>query len=75
MQSRHNILTNTANALQKGEHLKIFNDQVRTPTYVEDLAKGIVTVVEKSATGIYHISGEDVRTPYQMAVAVQNTLV
>ena len=65
---RQNILTSTANALAKGEQLKIFNDQVRTPTYVEDLAKGIVAVAEKAATGIYHISGEDVRTPYQMTI-------
>ena len=64
---RENILTNTANALKRGEQLKIFNDQVRTPTYVEDLAGGIAAIVERGANGIYHISGEDVRTPYQMA--------
>lgn len=65
---RENLLTNTAKALKKGEGLKIFNDQLRTPTYVEDVAKGIVAVVEKTAKGIYHISGEDGRTPFQMAV-------
>lgn len=65
---RENILSNTAKALKKGEALKIYTDQVRTPTYVEDLAKGIVAIVENNAKGIYHISGEDVRTPYQMAV-------
>lgn len=68
-QSRDNILTRTVSALQKGETLKIFDDQVRTPTYVEDLAGAIVTIVEQRATGIYHISGEDVLTPYEMAVA------
>ncbi len=71
---RHNILTNTAQALKKGEPLKIFDDQVRTPTYVEDLAKGLVAIVEKKAKGIYHIAGEDVRTPYQMTVAVAEYL-
>jgi len=74
MMGRHNILTNTAEALEKGEKLKIFDDQVRTPTYVEDLAKGIVAIVDKRTNGIYHISGEDVRTPYQMAVAVAEHL-
>lgn len=71
---RQNILTNTANALQKGERLKIFNDQVRTPTYVEDLASGIVTMVDMEAQGIYHLSGEDVFSPYEMAIAVANHL-
>jgi dTDP-4-dehydrorhamnose reductase len=72
--ARQNLLTSTAQALLKGEHLKIFNDQVRTPTFVEDLASGIVGIIEKDASGIYHISGEDVRTPYDMAVAVARHL-
>jgi dTDP-4-dehydrorhamnose reductase len=65
---RENIVTNTAKALQEKRPLKIFTDQVRTPTYVEDLATGIVAIVEKKATGVYHLSGKDLRTPYQIAV-------
>lgn len=72
--NRQNLLTNVAIALQKGEALKIFDDQVRTPTFVEDLATGIVRIIEKKARGIFHISGEDVLTPYQMAVAVAHYL-
>jgi dTDP-4-dehydrorhamnose reductase len=72
--ARQNLLTSTAQALAKGEQPKIFNDQVRTPTFVEDLASGIVSIIEKNASGIYHISGEDVRTPYDMAVAVARHL-
>ena len=64
---RENIVTNTAKLLREGKPLKIFDDQVRTPTYVEDLAGGIVAIIEKGATGIYHLSGEDVRTPYDIA--------
>ena len=65
---RDNILTVIKNKLEKGEEYNVFDDQVRTPTYVEDLAAAIATIVEKKATGIYHISGEDVITPYQMAI-------
>jgi dTDP-4-dehydrorhamnose reductase len=72
--NRQNILTNVAAALQRGEKLNIFNDQVRTPTYVEDLAVGILSILEKQKTGIYHISGKDVLTPYQMAMAVAEYL-
>ena len=64
---RENIVTNTAKALQQGKPLKIFTDQVRTPTYVEDLAAGIVAIINKKATGIFHLSGEDVKTPYEIA--------
>ncbi|HEU4903160.1 MAG TPA: SDR family oxidoreductase [Flavisolibacter sp.] len=65
---RENLVTNTAKALQLGKPLRIFDDQVRTPTYVEDLATGIVAIIEKGATGIFHLSGEDVLTPYDIAM-------
>jgi dTDP-4-dehydrorhamnose reductase len=72
--SRQNLLTNVATCLQKGEKLSIFDDQVRTPTFVEDLAEAIARVIEKRANGLFHISGVDVLTPYQMAVAVAHYL-
>jgi dTDP-4-dehydrorhamnose reductase len=64
---RSNILSVVKEKLENGEEYKVVDDQVRTPTYVGDLATGIISIVEKKATGIYHISGEDVLTPYQMA--------
>jgi len=70
MSGRQNILTLVANALQKGEPLKIFSDQTRTPTYVEDLSGALVQLLEKRSNGIFHISGTDAVTPYQMACAV-----
>jgi dTDP-4-dehydrorhamnose reductase len=43
-------------------------DQYRTPTFVHDLAKGIILMIEKNATGVYHLSGEEKMTPYEMAL-------
>jgi dTDP-4-dehydrorhamnose reductase len=71
---RHNILTTVAETLKKGEMLNIFSDQMRTPTYVEDLAAGIASIIEKRAGGVFHLSGEDMLTPYQMACAVAGYL-
>jgi dTDP-4-dehydrorhamnose reductase len=48
----------------------VVNDQVRTPTYVEDLAKGILLVLMKHAQGIYHVSGRDTITPYDLACRI-----
>jgi dTDP-4-dehydrorhamnose reductase len=61
-------------AIQEGRSIGIVDDQVRTPTYVEDLADGIVKIIEKRATGIFHLSGEEVLTPYKMACAVAKYL-
>ncbi|MBS1513332.1 MAG: SDR family oxidoreductase [Bacteroidetes bacterium] len=66
---RNNILTIVREKLEKGEPYQVFHDQVRTPTYAEDLAHAMVTILEKNAQGIFHICGEDVLTPYEMAVA------
>jgi len=65
--SRSNILTIVKEKLEKGETYNVLDDQVRTPTYVEDLAKGILQLMENRAKGVYHLSGKDVMTPYQMA--------
>lgn len=64
---RNNILTLVKEKLEKGEEYRVVNDQVRTPTYVEDLAAGIAAIIEKRATGIFHLSGTDILTPYEMA--------
>lgn len=66
--TRANILSWVKESLEKGEPIKVVNDQVRTPTYVADLAQAIGLMLAKRATGIFHISGKDVRTPYQMAI-------
>jgi dTDP-4-dehydrorhamnose reductase len=65
---RPNLLTSVAASLQQSKPMKIFGDQVRTPTFVNDLAGAVVQIVHTGALGIFHISGEDVLTPFQMAV-------
>lgn len=56
--------------LKAGRNCKVVDDQFRTPTYVNDLAIGIALVLEQRKTGIWHISGEEVFTPYRMGLAI-----
>jgi dTDP-4-dehydrorhamnose reductase len=67
--NRSNIITWVKENLQEGKQIKVVNDQWRTPTYVEDLADGILLIEEKKATGMFNISGGDFLTPYDMAMA------
>ena len=64
----NNLLKIVKEKLEKGEEYSVFDDQVRTPTDVEDLARGIVSIIVRKATGIFHLSGKDVLSPYQMAI-------
>ncbi|MEP7142151.1 MAG: SDR family oxidoreductase [Ferruginibacter sp.] len=72
--NRSNIISWVKENLEVGKKIKVVIDQWRTPTYVEDLAKGILLAVEKNATGIYHISGEELLSPYDMAIATTEWL-
>lgn len=64
---RPNFVQWVKDKLNAGETLNVVDDQLRTPTFVEDLAKGILLVLMKHAKGIYHISGKELCTPYQLA--------
>ena len=66
--TRSNIINWVKKSLEEGKPIKVVSDQWRTPTYAEDLADGVLLVIEKVATGLWHISGKDVLTPYEMAV-------
>lgn len=57
--SRSNIVLWAKQALEKGNPLTIVDDQYRMPTLAEDLAFACWQIAERSATGIYHISGKD----------------
>jgi dTDP-4-dehydrorhamnose reductase len=60
--------------LENDNVIKVVNDQFRTPTYVEDICFGIERLVLLDKTGIYHFSGEEVLTPYQMAFEIAEQL-
>jgi dTDP-4-dehydrorhamnose reductase len=60
--------------LEQGKPIKVVNDQFRTPTHVQDLCKGLEAMIRKQATGIYHLAGREILTPYQMAITVAKVL-
>ena len=57
--SRSNIVLWAKGELEKGKSIDVVNDQFRTPTLAEDLAKGCILAMDKKAQGIYNISGKD----------------
>lgn len=65
--SRSNIVLWVKNNLEAKKEINVVNDQWRTPTLAEDLAKGCWLIVQKQATGIFNISGEDMLSPYELA--------
>ncbi|MEO1254390.1 MAG: SDR family oxidoreductase [Bacteroidota bacterium] len=66
--SRSNIILWVKKSLEEGRHIKVVNDQWRTPTLAEDLARGCALIADKCAEGVFNISGKDLLTPYDMAM-------
>lgn len=55
-----NFVKTMLNLTSTKPQLKVVFDQVGTPTYAGDLAKAIVTILNKPVEGIYHYSNEGV---------------
>ncbi|MBF9222953.1 SDR family oxidoreductase [Hymenobacter ruricola] len=67
---RTNIVLWVRDSLRAGKTIKVVSDQWRTPTLAEDLAQGCWLLARNSAQGIYHISSDEMLTPYAMALQV-----
>jgi dTDP-4-dehydrorhamnose reductase len=65
---RSNLVLWVKNKLQRGEHIRVVDDQWRNPTLVEDLAIGCKLVLEKGAYGIYNVAGKEYLTPFDIAM-------
>jgi dTDP-4-dehydrorhamnose reductase len=65
--SRSNIVLWVKKSLEEGKTISVVNDQWRTPTLAEDLAMGCYLAASQKATGIFHISGEEMMTPLDIA--------
>lgn len=66
--SRSNIILWVKGSLEAQKPIQVVDDQWRTPTLAEDLAMGCYLIAEQRAEGIYNISGQDMLTPYEMAI-------
>lgn len=68
--SRSNIVLWVKNSLEAGKHISVVDDQFRSPTLAEDLADGVIAVLFRGKTGVYHISGPEIMSVYDIAVRV-----
>ena len=56
---RSNFLLWVKYCLEKNGHIRVNNDQWRTPTLAEDIAEACLSIVRKEAKGIFHIAGPE----------------
>lgn len=64
---RSNIVLWVKNSLTNGQSINVITDQYRSPTLAEDLAAGCLSIAERGATGIYHLSGPETHSIWTLA--------
>ena len=67
---RTNLVLWVRDALRAGQPIRVVSDQWRTPTLAEDLAQGCWLLARQAAQGIYHLSSDELLTPYDVALRV-----
>jgi dTDP-4-dehydrorhamnose reductase len=50
------------------------SDQLRSPTSVNDLSNGIISIIENNFNGIINIAGSDILSPYDMAIRISDLI-
>jgi len=56
--------------LQKGENVKLFHDQITTPTFIDDIVYGLDKVIEKKPSGIFHLVASSFQSVYEMGLGI-----
>ena len=68
--SRSNIVLWAREALKDGNELTIVDDQFRAPTWADDLAWACIKAAEMKARGIFHISGPETFSIYELVCRI-----
>lgn len=57
-------------ALRRGQSLNLFDDVFYTPTLIEPVIQAVDSLVEKGASGIFNIVGDDRVSKYEFGIAL-----
>lgn len=63
------ILERAARARSGGDPLRVVDDQRGRPTYAVDLARGLLALVERGCSGVYHLANAGEATWWEVARA------
>ncbi|VTR93538.1 dTDP-4-dehydrorhamnose reductase OS=uncultured planctomycete GN=HGMM_F01A04C04 PE=4 SV=1: RmlD_sub_bind [Gemmata massiliana] len=55
---------------KQGKPLRVVNDQYCTPSYTADVADATVQLLERNATGLFHVTNSGACTWYQLAAEI-----
>lgn len=69
---RNDFARSIISKLQRGEKITAITDHVMTPTFIDDIAGALETLIFKNATGIFHLVGRQFVSPFEAAVLISD---
>jgi dTDP-4-dehydrorhamnose reductase len=66
--ARPNLVTWPLDVLARGEPVQIVDDQWGNPTYVHDLAQGVLELCQRDFRGLLHLGGAAYMTRYELVL-------
>jgi dTDP-4-dehydrorhamnose reductase len=73
----HNFVKTMIRLMRERDEIRVVNDQIGCPTYVNDLAEAIVRTIEKGNTipgGIYHVANAGAISWFDFALAIRDAM-
>lgn len=67
---KSDIVRKIIDGFKNGNLYPMFADQVITPTFIDDIAKGIEFFIKKQPEGIFHLVGSTSLSPYDMCLKI-----
>jgi len=71
--NKSNVVLWVKDSLEKKTKIKVVTDQYRMPTLSDDLADACLLAVQQKATGIYHISTNELMSIHEIALHIADT--
>jgi dTDP-4-dehydrorhamnose reductase len=65
-----NFVIRLISTLKNGQTIRVPQDQVGSPTLVDDIAEASCRLVEAGVTGLFHVAGLDVMSRYEFSLKV-----
>lgn len=65
-----NFVMQVVKRLKAGEAMRVPNDQYGSPTFADNLAEGIISLIELGKTGIYNVAGSDFMDRHSFALLI-----
>jgi dTDP-4-dehydrorhamnose reductase len=67
---RSNVVLWVKNSLEQEKDIRVVTDQLRMPTYAEDLAEACWLAIRNRATGVFNVSSSELMSIYDLAMEV-----